>query len=94
MKKMPSRKPYGRVVASASDHPGPTQVVGHIHGGFLLSDVRGRPKTVVIQHGDEVPRHELHISFDDSMFLLSIVKGIQLDCEIPFPDDPRGPADR
>lgn len=35
--------------------------------------------------------HQLDMPLGDAMYLLSLLKGIQLNLDIPFPDDPRDP---
>ena len=36
--------------------------------------------------------HSLTMDIDNAMYLLAILKGFQLDEDIPFPDDPRDPT--
>lgn len=36
--------------------------------------------------------HQLDMTLGDAMFLLSMLKKLQLDLDIPFPDDPRDPS--
>ena len=49
-------------------------------------------KAVGIQYKDKSGRtHQLDMAMGDAMYLLSILKGIQLSLDIPFPDDPRDP---
>jgi len=52
-------------------------------------------EAVKIQYDDEHGRiHELTMRLDDSLYLLSNLKAMQLDLDIPFPDDPRDPGAR
>src|SRR5690606_8221462 len=49
-------------------------------------------KAVGIQYkGKSGQWHQLDMTLGDAMYLLSILKGIQLNLDIPFPDDPRDP---
>ncbi|REC53006.1 hypothetical protein DRV84_15170 [Rhodosalinus sediminis] len=52
-------------------------------------------EAVNIQYDDEHGRtHELTMRLDDALYLLSILKAMQLNLDIPFPDDPRDPDAR
>lgn len=52
-------------------------------------------EAVNIQYDDEHDRiHELTMRMDDALYLLSILKAMQLSLDIPFPDDPRDPDAR
>ena len=52
-------------------------------------------EAVNIQYDDEYDRiHELTMRLDDALYLLSILKAMQLNLDIPFPDDPRDPDAR
>lgn len=52
-------------------------------------------EAVNIQYDDEDGRiHELTMRLDDALYLLSILKAMQLNLDIPFPDDPRDPDAR
>lgn len=52
-------------------------------------------EAVNIQYDDEPGRiHELTMRLDDALYLLSILKAMQLNLDIPFPDDPRDPDAR
>ena len=48
--------------------------------------------TWVSDHNDQSGRLcEITMKLGDALYLLSILKGIQLNLDIPFPDDPRDP---
>ena len=70
---------------------GETEVADHILGGQILHDAQGRPNFVLIQWqsgGGKIG--ELQVDYLNALFLLSMLKSIQLDQGTPFPDDPRG----
>jgi len=49
-------------------------------------------EAVGIQYKDKSGQwHQLDMTLGDAMYLLSILKGMQLTLDIPFPDDPRDP---
>lgn len=57
--------------------------------GAILSNGH---EAVKVQYDDPSGRLcEITMKLGDAMHLLSILKGIQLDLDIPFPDDPREP---
>ncbi|KWT64250.1 hypothetical protein APY04_3514 [Hyphomicrobium sulfonivorans] len=57
--------------------------------GAIIS--RGR-EAVNIQFQDSASNlWELSMNLGNAMYLLSMLKGIQLTLDIPFPDDPRDP---
>ena len=62
-----------------------------ISGGQLWYDQQDRPEWVTIQwqDGGEQLYHTLQMDFPNAMFLLSVLKSMQLDTGTPFPDDPR-----
>ena len=82
---------YGSVLASANRQPNIEQV-GHIRGARLFYDVDGKPSEMNIHHEINGEPKELNIAYGDFMYLLSILKSVQLDHAIPFPDDPRRPT--
>lgn len=52
-------------------------------------------EAVNIHDDDEHGRiHEIAMRLDDALYLLSILKAMQLNLDIPFPDDPRDPDPR
>jgi hypothetical protein len=49
-------------------------------------------EAVGIQYKDKSGQwHQLDMALGDAMYLLSILKGMQLNLDVPFPDDPRDP---
>ena len=82
-------KAYEDVIIGGSEKL-PSWSVGQIRGGLLETDKRGTPKAVAVHFAGPQGPHELRIGFGDAMYLLSMLKAIQLDLDIPFPDDPRG----
>jgi len=65
--------------------------VDHVLGGRLSSDAQGRPTWVDLQFevAGKVHPVTLQLDFLNALFLLSVVKSMQLDSGQPFPDDPR-----
>lgn len=61
----------------------------HILGARVLYDIHGKPDAVHFQYMSTDGLQELRMNFGNAMFLLSLVKSIQLDTGTPFPDDPR-----
>ena len=65
--------------------------VKRMRGAQITHDM----EAVNIQYDDEKGTiHELTMQLDDALYLLSILKAMQLDLDIPFPDDPRDPDAR
>lgn len=49
-------------------------------------------EAVSFQYKDKAGKwHQVDMPLGDAMYLLSILKGMQLNLDIPFPDDPRDP---
>lgn len=70
---------------------GITDLAGHhILGAQLRFSPTGKPDAVAVQFDSHMGRHAVEFGFLDAMFLLSLLKSIQLDTDTPFPDDPRG----
>lgn len=64
--------------------------VDRIQGGMAEGSTPGDPERVVVQYTDHKGQwHELRIQFLDAMYLLNILKSIQLDVGYQMPDDPR-----
>jgi hypothetical protein len=81
---------YGDFVTSTT--PLPTTNADQILGTQLVTDSRRRPEWVYLQFqsaDSEYPFKQLRMPFADAMFLLSCLKGLQLDVGAPMPDDPR-----
>jgi len=54
-----------------------------------------REGKVIVQYTDAGEEwHDLNMSLGDAMYLLSLLKSLQLNLGLPFPDDPRHPDDR
>ena len=66
--------------------------VGHILGVQLQRDDRDQPSQIHVQYESSDGHYQLSMPFLDGMFLLSLLKAIQLDTDTPFPDDPRAPT--
>lgn len=65
--------------------------VGEIMGAGISYSL----EAVNIQYKDSEGRiHELTMKLGDALYLLSILKAMQLNLDIPFPDDPRDPDAR
>lgn len=61
-----------------------------ILGARVSHDQQGRPEWVDIQwQGSGELYEQVQMDFVNAMFLLSVLKSMQLDSGIPFPDDPR-----
>lgn len=85
-------KRYGLPILSTN--PMPALDVGQIRGARLQYDKAGKPDRLIVSHGTPPKTQELVLQFGDAMFLLAILKSMQLDHKIPFPDDPRAPSAR
>lgn len=83
-----SSKAYGDVFAT--NHAVEETDVGHISGGLLRYGPSHEPVAFEIHAGGPSQPQKVRLSFGDAMFLLSMLKSIQLDLGIPFPEDPRG----
>jgi len=81
-------KVYGNVFATNASVQ--EMDVGHISGGLLRYAPDGAPSGLEVHIGDPQQPQKLFLSFGDAMFLLSMLRAIQLDHEIDLPDDPRG----
>jgi hypothetical protein len=79
---------YGEWVVGGDAPISPLPLVGRIYGGRVELD-GGKPSRVRIQYEGPVSPLELSMDFPNAMFLLSLLKSIQLDSGFPFPDDPR-----
>ena len=85
----PTVMPYGEWTVSIP--PIEPLHADRIRGALVLFDKQRRPEWVDIQWesaGDKVC-HQLQMDFQNALFLLSVLKAIQLDTGTPFPDDPR-----
>lgn len=89
---MGRKKAYMNVFANLS--PEQVRDADRIAGGLLERDVRDRPWRFELHYTVGGKPQILRMPFDDAMALLSVVKAIQLDTGIPFPDDPRAPSAR
>lgn len=69
--------------------PTEEMAAGHIGGCLLRYGQDGRPASLEIHAGSPSQPQKVHLSFGDAMFLLGVLKAIQLDHNIQFPDDPR-----
>jgi hypothetical protein len=89
---MPHRK--DRIFGEWMQGSQPPEVLhaDHILGAQLSHDTQGRPEWVEIQWQEETgPEYRrMQLDFPNAMFLLSLLKSIQLESGIAFPDDPRG----
>lgn len=65
-------------------------VADQVLGAQLRYALDGKPKGVAVQFDSPMGRHSVEFEFLNAMFLLSLLKSIQLDTGTPFPDDPRG----
>lgn len=73
---------------NASSHINILPVVGEMMG----ASINYGHDAVGIQYKDRSGQwHQLDMALGDAMYLLSILKGMQLNLDIPFPDDPRDP---
>lgn len=67
--------------------------VKSIEGGYCDWSGEARTSTFAMQYRDtKGDLIELTMPFLDAMYLLSILKGVQLDMGFPMPDDPRKDA--
>lgn len=63
----------------------------------IVKDMRGasistQSNAISLQFEDDGSvLHQLDMSLGNAMYLLSLLKSIQLSQDIPFPDDPRDP---
>lgn len=83
---------YGRVLVG---EPGAVKALGadHVIGVRVARNSEGRPAAVGIQWmGDDGDLTGLTVDLPNAMWLLSCLKSMQLDLELPFPDDPRDPT--
>lgn len=61
-------------------------------GEILGAEITPTVDAVSIQYKDNIGKiHELKMKLGDALYLLSILKAVQLNLDIPFPDDPRNP---
>lgn len=76
-----------------SEPPVEPIVVDRILGIHSLHDKQGRPEFVHLawQTAGQEPFQTLQLDYPNALFLLSILKSMQLDEGTPFPDDPRAP---
>jgi hypothetical protein len=65
-------------------------------GVQLSYDIQRRPEWVDIQwqSGTDKRFHQLQMDFPNALRLLSMLKAMQLDSGVEFPDDPRPPTRR
>lgn len=67
-------------------------VVGHMQGLRHTGGAHLKEGRVFLQYTDEQENwQEIEMQLGDAMYLLSLLKGLQLNLGIPFPDDPRAP---
>ena len=64
-----------------------------ILGARVELDAQGRPDQVAIQFQTTAGFRELGMDFVEALFILSVLKCIQLDTRTNFPDDPRTDRD-
>jgi hypothetical protein len=57
--------------------------VDHIVGARFRSGPDGQPAEVVIQYRSATDHHEISLDWANAMFLLSLLKGMQLDTKTP-----------
>ena len=80
-------KLYGEWLVGAA---GRLSRADHIRGARVVSDGKGRPAWVVVQYQEAGSAPvEVEMDFPNALFLLSLLKSLQLDSGVPFPDDPR-----
>lgn len=67
-----------------------------ILGAKLSRDSSGRPEWVEFQWQDApgADFHQMQLDFPNAIALLSMLKCLQLDSGVDFPDDPRAPSAR
>jgi hypothetical protein len=75
-----------------SNQPPEALHADRILGAQLSYDSGGRPEWVEFQWQEEAgPEYRrMQLDFPNAMFLLSLLRSIQLESGIEFPDDPRG----
>lgn len=86
---------WGRILLEEPTN-GPRQITSlaadHMTGVRLARDRQGRPAAVGIQWmGNDGNLAGLTIDVPNAIFLLSCLKSMQLDLQLPFPIDPRDP---
>lgn len=83
-------KLYGEAVLGVA--PDRIVSVDHVMGGLLSTDSQGRPTSLDLhyQSADGPGPRALRLDWPNAMFLLSLLKSMQLDTGTSFPDDPRG----
>jgi hypothetical protein len=79
---------YGRPIRNAQ--PQSHLVVGHILNGTLVWSAEDHPESVLVLAMTTEKLQRLDLSFRDAMFLLSVLRAMQLDTGFQLPDDPRG----
>lgn len=86
----PKDQSYGEWMAST--HPPEVIHADHILGAHVAHDSQGRPEWVVVQwqNSPGPDYQQMQMDFPNAMALLSMLKCIQLDSGVSFPDDPRG----
>ncbi|MGI8704292.1 MAG: hypothetical protein ACR2JJ_00570 [Sphingomicrobium sp.] len=86
----PKDKTYGEWMAS--NQPPAMIHADRILGAHVSHDTQGRPEWVVIQwqNGPGPDYEQMQLDFPNALALLSMLKSIQLDSGVPFPNDPRG----
>jgi hypothetical protein len=64
-------------------------------GEMMGASINNGHQAVNLQYKDKAGQwHQLDMSLGDAMYLLSILKAMQLNLDIPFPDDPRDPTSK
>lgn len=88
---MPHRKDQWFGEWMESNQPPEALVADHILGAHVSHDSQGRPEWVEIQWQTEAgPNyHRLQLDFPNAMFLLVLLRSIQLHTGTKMPDDPR-----
>lgn len=65
--------------------------VGRIQGASGPNQYSGQSDMMQIQYTDHSGSwHQIDMNMGDAMYLLCLLRSIQLDCGIDLPDDPRG----
>lgn len=78
-----------------SSPPIPPARVDRILGVRVKVGPDGRPAQVDLQYkSTQGPVQQVAMGLGDALFLLSTLKSMQLDFDLPFPDDPRDPNQR
>lgn len=85
---MKRARSYGKLVQNVK--PATHLTVGHILGGTLIWSDNNQAESVYIQATKDKQLQRFDLSFGDAMFLLSILRAVQLDTGVSMPDDPRG----